>query len=169
VICYPLGDGSIYNIFAGHTSEEWVQESWTLPSSREEMLQAYAGWNEALLGMLAKVEQCFKWGIFDRDPRKEWTKGRVTLLGDAAHPTMPNLAQGANMAIEDGYVLARNLARRAGDIDAALRGYVAERQPRTSQITLKSRENFESTLKWPPAPPMDRNWIFSFDATREPA
>jgi salicylate hydroxylase len=165
VICYPIGNGSILNIFAGRTSPSWVDESWTLPSSPAEMLQAYAGWNDALLGIMSKVEHCYKWGIFDREPTEVWTKGRITLLGDAAHPTMPNLAQGANMAIEDGIVLARNLTRHAGDIDAALEGYVAERKPRTRKITLKSRENFELTRQWPPAPPMSRDWIYNFDAS----
>jgi salicylate hydroxylase len=169
VICYPIGDGSMLNIFAGRISREWTEESWSLPSSRQELLEAYAGWNEALLGIFSKVEQCFKWGIFDRDPRTQWTRGRVTLLGDAAHPTMPNLAQGANMAIEDGYVLARNLAHHGSDVDAALARYFAERQPRTSEITLQSRENFERTLKVPPSPPVDRSWIYSFDATLESA
>ena len=103
------------------------------------MIAAKAGWNEALLDMFRHVDHVYKWGIYDRDPLPEWTRGRVTLLGDAAHPTMPTLAQGANMAIEDGYVLARNLARHAGDLDAALKAYVAERQPRTSRITLQSR------------------------------
>lgn len=168
VICYPLGDGQRLNIFAGHVAEGWVEESWSSPSSREELLAAYAGWNEALLGMFAKVEDCFKWGIFDREPRTAWTIGRITLLGDAAHPTMPNLAQGANMAIEDGYVLARALAAHA-DINVALARYVAERQPRTRDITLQSRENFRRTLLWPPAPAIDRDWIYEFDATREPS
>ncbi len=168
VICYPIGDGSMLNVFAGHASEGWVEESWTLPSSRSELIDAYKGWNEALLTILGRADDCFKWGIFDRDPIGQWTRGRVTLLGDAAHPTMPNLAQGANMAIEDGYVLARNLAREPGDVDAALAGYARERQPRTRAITLKSRENFELSMRWPPAPPVDRSWIFSFDATQEP-
>jgi salicylate hydroxylase len=169
VICYPIGDGRTLNIFAGHSSEKWLDESWSTPSSREELLEAYSGWNDALLSMLSKVEHCFKWGIFDRNPIPEWTKGRVTLLGDAAHPTMPNLAQGANMAIEDGYVLARNLDRLGDAPEQALKAYVAERQPRTSRITLQSRVNFENTMKIPPAPPLDRNWIFEFDATRETA
>ncbi len=168
VICYPLGDGSRLNIFAGHVSDKWVEESWSTPSSSEELVAAYAGWNEALLGMFAESGDCYKWGIFDRDPRKHWTVGRVTLLGDAAHPTMPNLAQGANMAIEDGYVLARALDRYEEDVSTALTQYVAERQPRTAQITLQSRENFRRTREWPPAPPLDRSWIFEFDATQEP-
>lgn len=168
VLCYPIGDGTTLNIFAGHRSENWVEESWSKPSSREELIEAYQGWNDALLGIFENVDQVFKWGIFDRDPIPEWAKGRITLLGDAAHPTMPNLAQGANMAIEDGYVLARTLVAEVGDPEEGLRRYVSERQPRTSRITLQSRENFENTMKIPPAPPLDRGWIFSFDPTKEP-
>ena len=168
IICYPIGaNGDVLNIFGGHVTGQWVEESWSVPSSREELIAAKAGWNEALLDMFRHVDDVFKWGIYDRDPLPEWTRGRVTLLGDAAHPTMPTLAQGANMAIEDGYVLARNLARHADDIDAALKSYVAERQPRTSRITLQSRAQFANNRKVPPPPFLDRTWIFSFDATRE--
>jgi len=167
VICYPIGNGDTLNIFAGHVTDQWVEESWSVASSRDELLAAYEGWNEALLGMFRHVAHVFKWGIHDRDPLPEWTQGRVTLLGDAAHPTMPTLAQGGNMAIEDGYVLARNLARHGGDIATALQAYVAERQPRTSRITLQSRQQFANNRKVPPPPFLDRSWIFAFDATRE--
>ena len=68
------------------------------------------GWNEALLDMFRNVQHVYKWGIYDRDPIPQWTKGRVTLLGDAAHPTMPTLAQGGNMAIEDGYRARRAIS-----------------------------------------------------------
>ena len=168
VICYPIGDGSVLNIFAGHVTDQWVEESWSAPSSQEELLAAYEGWNEALLDMFRNVQHVFKWGIYDRDPIPQWTRGRVTLLGDAAHPTMPTLAQGGNMAIEDGYVLGRNLDRHRDDIHAALKGYVAERQPRTARVTLQSREQFANNRKVPPPPFLDRTWIFTFDATKEP-
>jgi salicylate hydroxylase len=167
VICYPIGrDGDVLNIFAGHYSQEWVEESWSVPSSREELIAAKAGWNDALLNMFHHVEGVFKWGIYDRDPVPEWTRGRVTLLGDAAHPTMPTLAQGANMAIEDGYVLARQLVQH-DDVETALLAYAAERQPRTARVTLQSRQQFENNLKVPPPPFLDRTWIFTFDVTHE--
>jgi salicylate hydroxylase len=166
VICYPIGQGEMLNIFAGHVTDQWVEESWSVESSQQELLDAYAGWNEALLGMFRHVDHVYKWGIYDRDPVPEWTRGRVTLLGDAAHPTMPTLAQGGNMAIEDGYVLARNLARH-DDLAAGLQAYVAERQPRTARITLQSRQQFANNRKVPPPPFIDRTWIFTFDATRE--
>lgn len=167
VITYPIGGaGDTLNIFGGHYTDEWVDESWSAPSSRGELIAAKAGWNEALLGMFAHVEHLFKWGIYDRDPLPQWTSGRVTLLGDAAHPTMPTLAQGANMAIEDGYVLAHALAQH-DDVDAALSAYVGARQPRTARVTLQSRQQFANNRKVPPPPFLDRSWIFSFDVTRE--
>jgi salicylate hydroxylase len=167
VICYPIGDGRMLNIFAGHVSQAWVEESWSVRSSAEELIEAYRGWNEALLGIFRNIDHCFKWGIYDRDPIAEWTRGRVTLLGDAAHPTMPTLAQGANMAIEDGYVLARNLARHEDDVPAGLRAYVAERMPRTSRVQLQSRAQFANNRQVPPPPFLDRTWIYTYDATRE--
>jgi len=167
VICYPIGNGDMLNLFCGHVTDQWVEESWSVPSTQDELLAAYAGWNEALLGIFRHVEHVFKWGIHDRDPVPEWTRGRVTLLGDAAHPTMPTLAQGGNMAIEDGYVLARSLARHHDDVSAGLGAYVAERQPRTARITLQSRQQFANNRKVPPPPFLDRTWIFTFDATRE--
>jgi len=164
VICYPIGvKGDRLNIFGGHVTDQWVEESWSVPSSREELIAAKAGWNEALLGMFRHVEQVFKWGIYDRDPLPQWSAGRLTLLGDAAHPTMPTLAQGANMAIEDGYVLARNLVRHGPDIEAALNAYVAERKPRTDWVTLKSREQFANNRKASPPPFVDRTWLFVND------
>jgi len=78
--------------------------------------------------------------LFDRDPMQTWSQGRVALLGDACHPMLPFLSQGAAMAIEDGYVLARSLAGHGSDVAAALRDYEAERIPRTSRVQLESRE-----------------------------
>jgi salicylate hydroxylase len=167
VICYPIGDGSVLNMFVGHVTAQWVEESWSVKSSQQELLDAHEGWNEALLDMFRNVEHVYKWGIHDRDPIPQWTKGRVTLLGDAAHPTMPTLAQGGNMAIEDGFVLGRQLDRHREDIGAALAAYVAERQPRTARVTLQSRQQFANNRKVPPPPFLDRTWIFTHDVTRE--
>jgi salicylate hydroxylase len=166
VICYPIRGGDIYNIFAGHVSEQWIDESWSVPSSVDELLAGYRGWNGALLDMLGRVEHCFKWGIRDRDPLGRWTRGRVTLLGDAAHPMMPTLAQGAAITLEDAYALARNLARHA-DPAAGLAAYEAERQPRASQVQLQAREQFQNNRKVPAPPPLSRDWIFAHDATLE--
>jgi salicylate hydroxylase len=167
VICYPIGaKGDKLNIFGGHVTKQWVEESWSVPSSPDELIAAKAGWNEALLDMFRHVEQVYKWGIYDRDPIARWSDGRVTLLGDAAHPTMPTLAQGANMAIEDGYVLARTLSAGTADIEGALKAYVAERKPRTDWVTLKSREQFQNNQQASPPPFVDRTWLFVNDVVR---
>ena len=166
VICYPIRGGELYNIFAGHVSEQWVQESWVVPSSRDELLAGFRGWNDALLDMLAHVEHCYKWGIRDRDPLARWVSGRVTLLGDAAHPMMPTLAQGAAITLEDAYALARQLARHDDPV-AGLSAYEAERRPRASKVQLQAREQFENNRKTPAPPPLSRDWIFAHDATRE--
>ena len=167
VICYPIRGGRLYNIFAGHVSEQWVEESWSVPSSVDELLAGFGGWNEALLEMLGQVEHCYKWGIRDRDPLARWTSGRATLLGDAAHPMMPTLAQGAAITLEDAYALARNLARH-DDPEAGLAAYEAERRPRASRVQLQAREQFRNNRKIPAPPPLSRDWIFAHDATREP-
>src|ERR1044071_397005 len=79
VICYPIRGGALYNIFAGHVTDQWVDESWAVPSSIDELLAGYRGWNRALLEMLAQVSDCYKWGIRDRDPLPRWTAGAITL------------------------------------------------------------------------------------------
>ena len=138
-----------------------------MPSSVDELLAGFGGWNEALLEMLSQVEHCYKWGIRDRDPLARWTSGRATLLGDAAHPMMPTLAQGAAVTLEDAYALARNLARH-DDPEDGLTAYEAERRPRASRVQLQAREQFRNNRKIPAPPPLSRDWIFAHDATREP-
>ena len=167
VICYPIRGGKLYNIFAGHVSGDWVEESWVVPSSIDELLAGYRGWNGALLDMLAQVSDCYKWGIRDRDPLPRWTDGAVTLLGDAAHPMMPTLAQGAAIALEDGMALARHLARH-DEPRQALAAYEAERRPRASRVVLQAREQFQNNRKSPAPPPLSRDWIFAHDATVDP-
>jgi salicylate hydroxylase len=165
VICYPIRGGALYNIFAGHVTEEWVDESWAVPSSIDELLAGYRGWHPALLKMLAEVSDCYKWGIRDRDPLPRWTAGAVTLLGDAAHPMMPTLAQGAAISLEDGFALARHLAQHRDDPARGLAGYEAERRPRASRVVLQAREQFQNNRKNPAPPPLPRDWIFAHDAT----
>ena len=165
VICYPIRGGALYNIFAGHVTDEWVDESWAVPSSIDELLAGYRGWNPALLEMLAQVSDCYKWGIRDRDPLPRWTVGAVTLLGDAAHPMMPTLAQGAAISLEDGFALARHLAQHRDDPARGLAAYEAERRPRASRVVLQAREQFQNNRKNPAPPPLPRDWIFAHDAT----
>ncbi|MCC6007554.1 MAG: FAD-dependent monooxygenase [Rhodobacteraceae bacterium] len=165
VLFYEIRPGKVLNIFAGRVSEGWAEESWAIPSSREEMIAAYAGWNDAMLEVFTKVDHVYRWGIYDRDPLKRWTEGRVTLLGDAAHPMMPTLAQGAAMSMEDGFALARWLDAMGDDPKGALVAYEAERLPRTGRVQIQARQQFENNRKTPTPPALSRDWIFEHDAT----
>ncbi|MGH8810756.1 MAG: FAD-dependent monooxygenase, partial [Advenella sp.] len=130
-------------------------------------------------------DQTFKWGLFDRDPMKQWAKGRATLLGDAAHPMLPFLSQGAAMALEDAFVLAEMIVHFPTDHEAALRCYEAERLARTARVQLEARERGrtyhlstpeeqrarDEALKKqqaenPNAVGIKAEWVYEYDATR---
>lgn len=138
---YYVSGGKAVNIVAVNESDDWVEESWNVQSSRESMLKDFAGWHPNITRLFEQVQEVYRWGLFDRDPMPTWSKGRVTLLGDAAHPMLPFLSQGAAMAIEDAYVLAKSLAAvHPENLAQALRLYEEERLPRTSRVQLEARE-----------------------------
>lgn len=140
VVTYYVKGGDMVNIVAVTEAEEWVAESWSTKASRDEMLADFQGWDASLEELFSHVEDVYNWGLFDRDPMTTWTKCRVTLLGDACHPMLPFLSQGAAMAIEDGFVLGEALGLFPGSLDRALAAYEAERLPRTSRVQLEARE-----------------------------
>jgi salicylate hydroxylase len=164
VLFYPLRGGELLNIFAGRVSQQWAAESWTVPSSKDEMLEAYAGWHPGMLHVMSCAGEAYKWGIYDRDPLPRWVEGRIALLGDAAHPMMPTLAQGAAITLEDGYAVARHIAERPDDPTAALAAFEQERQPRASKVQLQARQQFLNNQLVPPPPPLPVDWIFGHDA-----
>ncbi|MDX3907774.1 MAG: FAD-dependent monooxygenase [Pigmentiphaga sp.] len=164
VLFYPLRRGELLNIFAGRVSTEWASDDWTVPSSKDEMLQAYAGWHPGMLHLLSQAKEAFKWGIYDHDPLEHWVQGRIALLGDAAHPMMPTLAQGAAISLEDGYAVARHLEQGSADPAAALAAYERERQPRGSRVQLQARQQFLNNQRVPPPPPLPVDWIYGYDA-----
>jgi salicylate hydroxylase len=139
VVTYYVRGGRAINLVAVREAPDWVEESWSTPSSPAELLAAYPGWRPELQTLFSRAQDVFKWGLFDRDPMARWTVGPITLMGDAAHPMLPYLAQGAAMAIEDAYVLAAAVATGQDDLPAALQAYEATRRPRTSQVQLRAR------------------------------
>ncbi len=108
--------------------------------TREECAGDFFGWHEEVQTLIRNIDTPFKWALMQRAPMARWSVGRVTLIGDACHPTLPFMAQGACMAIEDGAMLARCLDE-AGDEIQALRTYEAARMERTSRIVLGSTDN----------------------------
>lgn len=141
VIQYPLHRGELLNFVGIVERGDWTVESWTQQGTREECHLDFEGWHEDVHEIIRHIDTPFKWALMARPPMKRWTEGRVTLLGDACHPTLPFLAQGAVMAIEDGYILARCLQQQADDLPSALQRYEAARIGRTTQIVEKSTEN----------------------------
>ncbi len=142
VVYYPISQGELINCVCVVEKSGWQRESWTEKGDTDELQADFAGWHESITQLLANVDpaSCFKWALFDRDPLLSWSVGRVTLLGDACHPTLPFLAQGAAMAIEDAAVLAGCMAERS-DIPSSLMRYQNLRMARTQRIQRVSRRN----------------------------
>jgi salicylate hydroxylase len=139
IVHYLVRGGELVNFVAHYDSDAWTEESWTQECDRAEILATYAGWNEALLQLIRCSDRYYKWALYDREPLDRWSQGRATLLGDAAHAMLPYLAQGACMAIEDGYVLADAIAHAPDDLTGALKRYEALRIPRARRTVLGSR------------------------------
>jgi salicylate hydroxylase len=127
------------NIVCHYDDDAYRHESWVTECEGAEVLERYAGWHDSLLQLFAAGDTWYKWALYDRDPIPQWTKGRVTLLGDSAHPMLPYLGQGACQALEDGAVLANALAASPSDPAAALATYERVRRPRASEVVLTAR------------------------------
>lgn len=132
---YYVRRGELLNFVAVIEQESWVGEAWADEGDIREAIEAFEGWHPQLASILNAVDETFIWALFDRPPLEYWSKGRVTLLGDACHAMLPFMAQGAAQAIEDGATLAACLAHSAGpDPHQALRRYEEIRLPRTSRV-----------------------------------
>jgi len=138
LVTYPLRRGEIFNIVAVFHSDRYEQ-GWDEYGDPAELYDRFGGQHEDVRAMIDRIESWRMWVLCDRDPISEWTDGRVTLLGDAAHPTLQYMAQGANMAVEDGVCLAHLLDAHGGDVEAAFAEYPKRRYLRTARVQLTSR------------------------------
>ena len=139
VISYLIRGARFINFVCVRQQPGWTEQSWSVPSTVEELLAAFPHVGARLRRMLENVTSCSKWGQFTGEHAPQWTRDRITLLGDSAHAMLATFAQGANMAFEDAYVLARWLRHEADDPAAALAGYEAARKPRATKIQQLSR------------------------------
>jgi salicylate hydroxylase len=140
---FPVRGGELLNYVGFVPTANETAESWSAVGDRDELAASFAGWDPRITQLLEKVETCFWWGLYDRKPLGKWVNGRLALLGDAAHPMLPHLGQGANQAIEDGTALAVILQACAqdGSIEEALKRYEELRRPRASMVQAESRKN----------------------------
>jgi 2-polyprenyl-6-methoxyphenol hydroxylase-like FAD-dependent oxidoreductase len=149
-VCYPirhLPDGRVLTNWIAEmripVEQGFAREDWNREVDRNRFLPHYESWNWGWLdvpGLIRGAERVFEYPMVDRDPLPRWTEGRVTLLGDAAHPMYPIGSNGASQAILDARQLALQLARAKGDVAAGLAAYEAQRRPPTAKLTLANRE-----------------------------
>ncbi|EYD74473.1 Salicylate hydroxylase [Rubellimicrobium mesophilum DSM 19309] len=138
VVTYPLKDGRL-NVVAVREEAQWAEEGWSHRDSPDALRRAFGDVALNLKAILARVTEVGRWGLFRHPVADRWHDGRTVLLGDAAHPTLPFLAQGANLALEDAWVLAREILR--DDLREGLDRYQAERRPRVSDAVGEANAN----------------------------
>lgn len=185
LVAYPLRDGSVVNLVAVQERRAWAEEGWHFPDDPENLRQAFSGFGGEAHHLLSQVQDCALWGLFRHPVARHWHKGAVALLGDAAHPTLPFMAQGGNLALEDAWVLGAALEARPGDIPAALASYQDARRERAVKVVEAASRNawkyhLRAPLNWPAhqilrlggrlAPQRvvsQFDWIYRHDVTRQ--
>ncbi|WP_327009392.1 FAD-dependent monooxygenase [Dactylosporangium sp. NBC_01737] len=141
LVVYPVRRGELINFVAYTRDEAWTDESWSAKGDASQAVAAFEGFNDTVLAMLGAVQDTGRWALFDREPLRQWSTGRVTLLGDAAHPMLPHAGQGSNQAVEDVAVLAHFLGQPDLKVGEALAAYETVRKPRARQLQIGSRGN----------------------------
>lgn len=139
-VTYLLRGGDLANLVAVVERNDWTKEGWAEAGSREDALRDFSGWHPTITRIIEESDALFRWALFDRPPLHKWTDGRVAIMGDAAHPMLPFMAQGAAMAIEDAWALAA-LATQTSNPASALPAYQALRLKRASDVQAGSRAN----------------------------
>jgi salicylate hydroxylase len=182
VLHYPVRRGELMNFISIVERDDWQVESWIVEGNRDELAGDFRGWHADVQTFIDNIETPYKWALFARAAMERWSDGRITLLGDACHPTLPFLGQGAVMAIEDAYVVAACLAKHRGDPANAFARYEDIRKERTSAVVRKSHDNrnhvFSPALAdnsalasevaryWQQEHVKERlDWLYQYDAT----
>ncbi|HEU4352480.1 MAG TPA: FAD-dependent monooxygenase [Burkholderiales bacterium] len=141
VVHYPLRGGKVMNFVGAVERADWRVESWSARGTTEELAADFAGWHGEVQELVRNIPIPYKWALMVRPLMERWTVGRVTLLGDACHSMVPFLAQGAVMAVEDGFMLGRALGTLDGDIPSRLERYEKARRERTRRAVEGSADN----------------------------
>jgi len=145
-LVFPVRAGKMINYVGFVPTDEEMKESWSAPGDPAVLRREFAGWDPRIDRVLKNVQMTFRWALYDREPLPVWTKDRLSLLGDAAHPMLPHLGQGANQSIEDGMALVTILAR--ADRTSAPRALLAYEQLRRERVAQVQRGARESGLRY---------------------
>jgi len=141
-LVFPVRHGTVVNYVGFVPADEEMKESWSAPGDPAVLRREFEGWDPRIGEVLKQVDKTFRWALYDREPLPGWSKGRLTLLGDAAHPMLPHLGQGANQSIEDGMALAALLGQAEADaIPAALLVYERLRRERVAEVQAGARKH----------------------------
>lgn len=140
VVTYRIRQGKLANLVAVVERDDWTKEGWSEQGRREEALADFKDWHPKVRNIIAESDTLFRWALYDRPPLQTWTDNAVALIGDAAHPMLPFMAQGAAMAIEDAWAIAAKL-NKTEDIPSALQAYQSLRYRRASRVQALSRAN----------------------------
>jgi salicylate hydroxylase len=141
-LVFPVRHGEMVNYVGFVPADEAMKESWSASGDPDVLRREFEGWDSRIGSVLAQVGKTFRWALYDREPLPTWSKGRLTLLGDAAHPMLPHLGQGANQSIEDGMALATILSSvDNAAVPAALQAYERLRRERVAEVQRGSRQH----------------------------
>ena len=141
-LVFPVRHGTMVNYVGFVPADEEMKESWSSAGDPDVLRGEFEGWDPRIRSVLAQVDKCFRWALYDREPLPTWSKGRLTLLGDAAHPMLPHLGQGANQSIEDGMALATILSEvDNAAVPQALLAYERLRRERVAEVQLGARKH----------------------------
>jgi salicylate hydroxylase len=141
-LVFPVRHGAMVNYVGFVPADQEMKESWSAPGDPDVLRQEFEGWDPRIGAVLKQVDTTFRWALYDREPLPTWSKGRLTLLGDAAHPMLPHLGQGANQSIEDGMALATILSQTDNAaVPEALLAYERLRRERVAEVQLGARQN----------------------------
>lgn len=181
-VVYPIRRGELINVVGHVDRNDWQVESWFEKGDPAEFMRDFVGWHDEIQTLISNVAEPFKWALFLHDTLPQWSVGRATLLGDACHPMVPYLAQGANQALEDGIILARCLTAFP-DVEVALQRYDAIRIPRSTRVVNESAANQKRYHDHSLADPVAgkayidrawgnqmelRAWVFEYDPVNVP-
>lgn len=158
---YYVRGGELINFVGVVETARWTEESWSRPGEKAALAQDFAGWNPVVAALIEAADEVFQWALYDHEPLAHWTRGGITLLGDACHPMLPYLAQGAAMAIEDAWVLSRMLERWEDQPAGGLIEYERYRRPRTTRVQRASQQqgqDFHLADGWPA---LRRNFVLA--------